>query len=237
MPGDTPALVLVHGAWHGSWCWERVTPLLDEAGIAWTAVDLPTCNPQPNGPATLYDDAAHVRATIDAVNAPVILVGHSYGGAVITEAGHHPNVRRLVYLAAFMPDAGESALTLATSGVPNPALLGGIVQQPDGFTTLSDDTVDNVFYQDCDGATRAWARAHVRPMRGGTADPISAPAWRAVSSTSLLTTDDRAHLTVWQRAQADRATDVVELPTGHSPFASQPRLLAGHLVTIGLAAR
>jgi pimeloyl-ACP methyl ester carboxylesterase len=236
MSAGAPTLVLVHGAWHGPWCWERVTPLLDEAGVGWTAVDLPTCNPQPNGPATLSDDAATVRAALDATDVPAILVGHSYGGAVITEGGAHPSVRRLVYLAAFMPDVGESVLTIAASAEPNQALVAGIVEQPGGFSTLTDDAVDNLFYQDCDPITQAWARAQCRPMRGGAADPVSVAAWRSVESTFIVTTDDRAVLPALQRAGAARAADVIDLPTSHSPFASQPALLAGQLIGMVRAA-
>jgi pimeloyl-ACP methyl ester carboxylesterase len=78
---DDPTVVLVHGAWHGAWCWEKVTPQLDEAGVAWMAVDLPFTS--------FEDDVAATRAAIDSAGGPVVLCGHSYGGAVITEAGGH----------------------------------------------------------------------------------------------------------------------------------------------------
>ena len=228
MPDAT--IVLVHGAWHGPWCWQRVTPLLDDAGIVWTAVDLPTCNPQPNEPATLADDAAVVRGALDMLDGPTIVLGHSYGGAVVTQACDHPAVRRIVYLAAFLPDVGESVLSLATSGEPNPALFRGMQTDADGWSTLTDDCADNVFYNDADSATRAWARARLRSMRGGSADPVTTAAWSSVPTMYLLTTADRAVLPSWQRTMSRRCTEVIELPTGHSTFAVRPDLLCQHLI-------
>ena len=106
-------IVLVHGAWHGAWCWERLTPLLDDAGVTSIAVDLPG-HGNDRGPFTdLHGDADRVRETLDDVDGDVVLVGHSYGGCVITDAGAHPDVRHLVYVAAFPLDADESAANAA----------------------------------------------------------------------------------------------------------------------------
>ena len=88
-------VVLVHGAWHDASTWDRVTPLLDTAGVSWRALDLPSVNPLPMLP-KLADDVAAVIAVIDDVDGPAILVGHSYGGVVISAAGHHRQVRHLV---------------------------------------------------------------------------------------------------------------------------------------------
>src|SRR5207302_1944698 len=104
------SVVLVHGAWHGSWCWGRVMPLLRDAGVDTTAVDLPSRS-DPLG--DLHGDAAHVRSVLDASAGEVVLVGHSYGGAVITGAGTHDAVAHLVYLCAFALDKGESCMAAA----------------------------------------------------------------------------------------------------------------------------
>ena len=100
--------LLVHGAWHGGWCWERVTPLLD--GDVRT-VDLPTVH----AGGAFADDVAAVRAVLDEMDGPVTLVGHSYGGAVISEAGTHPTVGHLVVVAGFVLDAGETTISNAAA--------------------------------------------------------------------------------------------------------------------------
>jgi pimeloyl-ACP methyl ester carboxylesterase len=223
---EAATAVLVHGAWHGPWCWKRVTPLLDAAGVPWVAVDLPTCNEQPSRPATLADDAAHVRAAIDAAGGPCIVVGHSYGGAVITEAcAGHPAVRRLVYLAAYMLDAGEDIFSMTASIPENAAKFAAMQRGDDGSFWLTADLVRDLFYQDCDADTIAWAAANCRKMRGG-GQPVTQVAWRDIPSTYVVAAQDRAILPSLQRTMSARATDVVEWDTSHSPFASRPDLVA-----------
>ena len=100
-----------------------------------------------------------------------------------------------------------------------------------GWVAITDDCADNVFYNDADASTRAWARSRLRAMRGGTADVVTLATRPALPTTYLLTTDDRAVLPSWQRAMSRRCTDVIEVPTGHSTFAVAPELLARHLVT------
>jgi pimeloyl-ACP methyl ester carboxylesterase len=224
---DAAAVVFVHGGWGGSWCWDRVTPLLDARGIRWSAVDLPTCSPQPNAPATLSDDAATVRAAIDAAGGPCVVLGHSYGGMVITQAcAGHPNVTRLVYLAAFMPDADESIRSLSASGEPNPDFISAIKTDADGWSTLDAETAPDLLYHDCDANTVAWAAANFRPMRGGIGENVTAAAWRGIPSTYVITEQDKGVLPSVQRTMSDRATDVVSWDTSHSPFASRPELVA-----------
>src|SRR5687767_5236401 len=112
---DRRAVVLVHGAWHGPWCWDKVVALLDEEGVPSVAVELPFTS--------FADDVAATRGVIQAVDGPVVLCGHSYGGAVITEAGHHPAVEHLVYLTAFALEEGESpAATAPEANVPSTEL-------------------------------------------------------------------------------------------------------------------
>lgn len=232
---DPATVVLVHGAWHGPWCWDRVTPLLDERGIRWTALDLPTCNAQPNGAATLQDDAAAVRAAIDAVGGPCVVVGHSYGGLVITEAcAGHPAVKRLVYLTAFMAAAGDDLLKVFTSGEPNLALINAIENDDAGWSSLGPETVRDLFFNDCDAETVAWAVANCRAMRGG-GEPLTVTAWRDIPSTFVVCEQDLAILPPLQRAMSAHATDVVTLDASHSPFASQPSAVADLLERLAVA--
>src|SRR5258708_453841 len=101
-------VVLVHGAWHGGWAFDRVLPLLTIAGVSSVAVDLPAHGEDTGPPGDLHSDAARVKAQLDRADERVVLLGHSYGGAVITEAGDHPAVAHLVYLCAPVLDAHES---------------------------------------------------------------------------------------------------------------------------------
>lgn len=226
-PAPTPAtVVLVHGAWHGTWCWQRVEALLHARGITTHAVALPTCLPQPDAPATLADDAAALRATLDALDGPAIVVGHSYGGMVITEgAADHPAVKHLVYLAAFMPDIGETNVDLFLSVEPNQEFFAAIANHDDGWSSIPDQHVRTLFYGDCDDDTVAWASARLVSMRGGR-EPATATAWRAIPSTYVVTTEDRTIRPALQRVMSKHATNVIEWPTSHSPFASQPTLVA-----------
>ncbi|MHB8467660.1 MAG: alpha/beta fold hydrolase, partial [Acidimicrobiales bacterium] len=110
----TATAVLVHGAWHGAWCWERVAAALANVGVPTLAVDLPGHGADPGPLTDLHGDAERVRQVLDAVDGPVVLVGHSYGGVVITEAGDHRGVSHLVYLCALALDGHETAGTAAS---------------------------------------------------------------------------------------------------------------------------
>jgi len=214
-------VVLVHGAWHGAWCWEKVTPLLDDAGIAHVAVELPLT--------AFEDDVAATCNAVDAVSGPVLLCGHSYGGAVITEAGHEPNVERLVYLAAFACDEGESpASTAPDAGVPSADLDGAlIISEDDGVIAVKLDEAATVLFHDCAPEDVEAALKRLRPMHLKCfATPLGAPAWRNKPSTYVVCSEDRAVHPELQRIMAKRCTESVEWPTAHSPFLNRPDLVA-----------
>jgi pimeloyl-ACP methyl ester carboxylesterase len=235
-------VVLVHGAWHGAWCWERLTPLLADAGIECIAVNLPG-HGDDTGPLTdLHGDADRVRAVIDGVDGPVVLVGHSYGGMVITDAGVHPLVRHLVYVAALVPDIEESAanamaVEAQAAGVQiDSGLAAAMVIDDDGITTLAADAVAAFLYNDCDAATQEWAAARVSPQPMTTL--VQAPravAWRERPSTYIVCEKDQAIPPGLQRIFATRCTETIALPTDHSPFADRPDLLAPILVALARA--
>src|SRR5690348_15509027 len=108
---DKPQVLLVHGAWHGSWCWDRVRAALDRQAITTTAIDLPSCGRDPARLGGLADDAAAIAAAAAAISGDVVICAHSYGGVPLTEASLGPNVRRVVFLAAFMPTEGASLVS------------------------------------------------------------------------------------------------------------------------------
>jgi pimeloyl-ACP methyl ester carboxylesterase len=215
-------IVLVHGAWHGSWCWQRVTPLLEKRGFAVRTVDLPSVGALPGADTDLSADAAAVEAIVEGVAGPVILCGHSYGGMVIsrTAAG---NVSRLIYLCAFMPMEGESLLSIG-GGRHAPW-----IQMLDGGLTLPDPArSDTVFYSDCDARTSEWAKSELRPQsRAAFEEPVPYPAWRHTPSTYVVCANDMAMPPDLQRnVFAPLATETIELQADHSPFLSQPDAVA-----------
>lgn len=152
------SVVLVHGAWHGAWCWDAVIPLLRDAGVAVVAVDLPGHGDDRQPLADLHGDAGKVRSVLDEVEGPVVLVGHSYGGAVITEAGLHPAVERLVYIAAFNLDEDEAvgraamreADTASIDHSDRPDLGAALRSDDEGrTTTIATERAAEILYNDC----------------------------------------------------------------------------------------
>jgi pimeloyl-ACP methyl ester carboxylesterase len=221
-------IVLVHGAWHGSWCWQRVTPLLEKHGLTVRTVDLPSVGARPGADTDLSADAAVVEAVVESVAGPVVLCGHSYGGMVIsrTAAG---NVSRLVYLCAFMPLEGESLLSIG-GGRHAPW-----IQMLDGGLTLPDPArSETVFYSGCDARTSEWAKSELRPQsRAAFEEPVPYPAWRHTPSTYVVCANDMAMPPDLQRnVFAPRATETIELQADHSPFLSQPDAVAELLAVL-----
>jgi len=213
-------LVLVHGAWHGAWAWDLLESELRLREVGVRTVQLPTAG---DAGAGLDDDVAVLRGAVTAIAGPVVLVGHSYGGVVITEAADGlQQVQRLVYVTAFMPDVGESLLDLVTYGP-----LDWIVPAGEGLLGVAEGRARNVFYGDVDPVTAAQAEARLRPQAASSfGQPVRAAAWRAVPSTYLVGTEDRAIPPAAQRTWSARASETVELATSHSPFLAQPSVLA-----------
>jgi pimeloyl-ACP methyl ester carboxylesterase len=224
------SVVLVHGAWHGAWCWERVVPLLDAASVPLVVVDLPSVS---HGNATLHDDADYVRGAVDSVDGPVVLVGHSYGGAVITAAGVHPNVAHLVYICAFALEPGESVSTNALTGGDEPNDLAAAVVLGDGVVTVDPDRVVAAFFHDCEPEIAAAAAHRLRPQSfAALTGEVEVAAWREKPATYVVCTEDHALPVALQRSIAARIGESIDWPTSHSPFLSRPDLVADLLVEL-----
>jgi pimeloyl-ACP methyl ester carboxylesterase len=218
-------VVLVHGACHGSWCWERVVPLLETRGLAVRTVDLPTMGAPEGAQPGLADDMAAVRAVLDEVDGQSLLCGHSYGGTVISAAAAgRSDVSRLLYLCAAMLDGGESGA----------AVFEQVGIQAEWFVLEGDrlrvdrDTAAARFYGDCDPETQRAAVDRLQTMcLRPHGEPVPEAAWHAIPSTYVVCTEDRVIPAEIQRSFfAPRADEVVELQSSHSPFFSQPEALA-----------
>lgn len=220
-------IVLVHGAWHGPWCWSPVLARLDERGVPAIAVELELLD--------IHRDAGIVTAAIDEVGGPVVLVGHSYGGIVITEAGAHPQVERLVYVCAYAVDEDETVLGVTLDHHEQADLGAAMVLQPDGTSTLDPALAAPALYGACDPVDVSWAVALLRRHGGETFTQMpKAVAWRDTPTTYVVCGQDRAIVPSLQLTLAARIPDValVEWPeSDHSPFLSRPAdvadLLAG----------
>jgi pimeloyl-ACP methyl ester carboxylesterase len=212
-------VVLVHGGFADGSGWRSVYDLLTQDGYQVAVVQNPTLS--------LPGDAAAARLIIDAQDGPVVLVGHSYGGAVISEAGTDPNVAALVYICAFAPDAGESVNTLI-AGFPRDAPQPPILPPKDGFLFLDRDKFHASFAGDLPADLAAFmADSQVPWGVDALGGQITEPAWRTKPSWYLLTTGDKMIPPAAQRTMSGRAgSTTVEVAASHSVYVSQPAAAA-----------
>src|SRR6202040_3450826 len=212
-------IVLVHGGFVDGAGWEGVYRSLKKDGYNVSIVQNPTLS--------LADDVAVTKRTLASQDGPVILVGHSYGGAVITEAGNDPKVVGLVYITAFAPDKGESVATLIKD--PPPGAPVPPIQPPqDGYLFLDKAKFPASFAGDVDAEKAAFmADSQVPWGMGAISGAISEPAWRTKPSWYLVTTEDKMIPPDAQRAMSKRAgSAVVEVKGSHAIYVSQPGAVA-----------
>jgi pimeloyl-ACP methyl ester carboxylesterase len=229
MSKTLPTVVLVHGAWHGAWCWQRLTPHLVKRGFVCRTVDLPSVGARPGESIGLSADAATVRAAVAGISGPVILCAHSYGGMVTSMAAAGASqVEHLVYICAYVPESGQS-VTDIRAGKRLPW-----VQKLDGGLTMADaERAVALLYGGCDPATQQWAMRQLRPQSNAAFEErIGTPAWKEVPSTYVVCANDQVIAPELQRdVLAPRTTQVIELDAGHSPFLSTPAELAEALLS------
>jgi pimeloyl-ACP methyl ester carboxylesterase len=212
-------VVLVHGGFVDGSGWEGVHKILKKDGFTVTIVQNPTI--------TLADDVAFTKRALAAQSGPAILVGHSYGGVVITEAGNHPKVAGLVYIAAFAPDKGESVSSLIKDPPPG-AAVPPILPPQDGFLFLDKAKFAASFAADVNADTAAFmADAQVPWGLEALGGAITEPAWKSKPSWYMVTTEDRMIPPDAQRAMSKRAgSTVTEVKASHSVYVSQPQSVA-----------
>jgi len=212
-------IVLVHGGFVDGSGWEGVHSILKKDGFNVTIVQNPTV--------TLEDDVAVTRRAIAAQNGPVVLVGHSYGGVVITEAGNDPNVAALVYIAAFAPDKGESVSALIKDPPPG-APVPPILPPQDGFLFLDREKFAASFAADVPPEKAAFMADSQVPWGVGALDgAITEPAWKTKPSWYLISTEDKMIPPPAQQFMSQRAgSTVVEAAGSHSIYVSKPDAVA-----------
>ncbi|MBW4078046.1 MAG: alpha/beta hydrolase [Acidobacteria bacterium] len=231
---STPTYLLVHGAWHGSWCWQRLGTVLDERGATWAVIDLPSANSSD----PLIDMGADVRELrrFSVERGPVVLVAHSYGGAVVAEAAPKlSDLRGIVYLAALVPRLGQSASDVTREyGRRSP--LDETIRREDGLLRLDPEPAALALYGDCDDETREWAINKVTPQTLASFRTPRTAENIAVASTYVICQRDQAIVPEVQSQIAQRCDDIVEIDSDHSPFLSHPEVLADLLESMNFRA-
>ncbi len=214
-------IVLVHGAWVDGSSWSKVIPLLEAKGLHVVSVQIPL--------SSLADDVAATDRALALIDGPVILVGHSYGGVVITQAGNNPKVKGLVYIAAFAPDAGESVFSLTKSSpVASPA-VAQIVPDSSGFTKISKQGIEEDFAEELSAPEKAVLFATQGPTSGPNAlgAPVTEPAWKSKPSWTLITLKDRVIPSQAQQFMAQRSNaQVTSVSASHLVILAHPKDVA-----------
>jgi len=219
-------VILVHGAWADGSSWAKVIPLLAGTGLTVTAVQLPL--------SSFEADVTAVRRAISLADGDVVLVGHSYAGAVIGEAGNDPKVARLVYVDAFAPDAGESAGMLFATFKSAP-LNDEIRPDSQGFLKLSRVGIFELFAQDLDENEKAVVYATQGPINGAAlGGTLSEAAWKSRPTYYLIGDQDRAIPPAEQERMADRMNaTVAHVDSSHVPMLSHPKVVADFILQAG----
>lgn len=210
-------IVLVHGAFVDGSGWKPVADILRKDGYMVSIVQPPETS--------LEDDVAATNRILDQQDGPTVLVGHSYGGAIITEAGNHPRVERLVYVAALQPDTGESAGELLAS---KPAASNDIAPTKDGFLFLLPAKFHDDFAADLPRTeTDIMAVSQVPPSVNAISATIKSPAWKNKPSFAIVATEDHAINPDLERSMYSRShSTTTEINASHAVYISQPRAVA-----------
>jgi len=225
--------ILVHGAWGGEWCWRDVGHELTRRDVQWTALDLPS-SAHGAHPNTFLGDDAHEVIEIAKLDGPVVLVGHSYGGVVITEAADRiPNLERLIYVAALVPVLGQSA-SETVQEVPVRTLLDDAIEVEGDHLRLNPQRATAALYQDCSVEVGAWAVSNLSTQTLASLRSPRSSFDVEVPSYYIRCTLDQAVDPALQDVMAGRCTEVATLDSGHSPMLSQPHALCELLVTSAL---
>ena len=213
--------ILVHGAWGGGWCWRDVGLELTRRGANWTVLDLPSSTHGAHPNTFLADDAREV-VEIAKLDGPVVLVGHSYGGAVVAEAADQiPNLEGLVYVAAFVPVLGQS-VGEANQEFPNRTLLDDAIEVDGDYLRLDPERAAKALYQDCGEDIAEWAVAQLTSQTIASFRSPRSSFDVDVPSRYVVCMNDQAVDLRIQTMMASRCSKMATIDSGHSPMFSHP---------------
>jgi len=226
----TTTVVLVHGAFADGSAWDKVIPILQAKGLNVISVQNPLTS--------LADDVAATRRVLDMQTGPVVLVGHSWGGVVVTEIGQHERVKSLVYVAAFAPSEGQSVVDMAKA-YPTPVGFSFFVQDKEGFLTLSAEGMAKHFAQDLPAAQTKLMTVTQGPVRAKNFEQkTTVAAWRTKPSWYVLCEQDHMIQPALEKAMAEKiSAHVVSLPASHVPQLSRPAQVADAIVAAAQQAK
>ena len=228
-------VLLVHGAWGGAWAWGPVRGELEARGVPSTAIDLPS---RDDAPSAMADDAAAIRSALEGLDAPAVLVGHSYAGVPITEAAAgNDRVAHLVYVCAIMPEEGGSTGSYIAAD-PTPSGIGEAISvTEDGMSTVDPARAKDILFNDVSAERAAPSIAALGPHRLSVfREPPTRLGWKEHPSTYVLTRQDALFSPELQRRMAANAGEVVEVDAGHTPLLSRPAELADAIAEVANAA-
>jgi pimeloyl-ACP methyl ester carboxylesterase len=220
LPAQKPMIVLVHGAFADASAWKKVIPILQGDGYMVTAVQLPL--------SSLSDDVAATQRVLHGQTGPVVLVGHSWGGAVITAAAAgNKHVKSLVYVAAFAPEAGE-VVTASAASYPAPELNAVLRPDEAGFVYIDRARFHDTFARDLPEADTRIMAATQKPINGKSfGETVPAAAWKTIPSWYIVSTEDHAINPDLERYYAKRiGATTIEIKASHVPFLSHPKEVA-----------
>ncbi len=216
-----PTYLLVHGGWSGAWCWQKLAHEFDRLKIKWIAIDLPSSKIDAKATTDLAADAAVVASTVHR-DGHYILVGHSYGGAVVTEvAPRIPNLERIIYVAALVPKVGQSATETART-VRIPTKLDEAIEIDGDFLRLNRNVASAALYNDCPAVIASWAVDKLTTQTVASFRSKRTSVDSHVDSLYVRCTLDRAIDPLLQEHMSERCDVVFDLASDHSPFLSQP---------------
>jgi pimeloyl-ACP methyl ester carboxylesterase len=225
--------VLVHGAYHGAWCWDLLRNELEAEGHATSAVDLPTEDPEAG--AERYAD--EVLAAAPKTSDGIVLVGHSLAGLTIPVVAARTKMRMAIYLCALLPVPGlsfdDQHATFGTGFTPSERP----VENPDGSASWPERGAIEMFYQDCDPDVAIVAARKLRPQQWRVTQELTPMReWPAAPAAYIMCTDDRAVSPAYssRAAREQLRVDAIEMSGGHSPFLSRPKELAAQLVSLAI---
>lgn len=216
-------IVLVHGAWADGSSWSKVLPLFEAKGLHAVAVQNPL--------SSIADDVASTKRLINAQDGPVLLVGHSYGGAVITEAGNNPKVLGMVYVAAFAPEEGETLGGMAAK-YPTPPAYSEFRQVDDGYLVLTEKGVRESFAQDLSPAEQSLVFAVQGANQGAIlGTPIKKAAWHSKPSWFVIASNDRTIAPEQEISTAKRmGAKTLTVASSHLAMLAQPDQVAAFVI-------